>query len=125
MEMTVDSSEFDALVVQMRTNVGRVGSAGSTIVRKYTLLTDGYAKILCPVDTGHLKGSITSSFSGSGRSAQTTGSVTAGASYAGYVELGTSRMAPQPFMRPALDRSTPQFVAACAQLGAGIARGAV
>lgn len=121
--ITVDASEFEALTVRMRRNVGRVGAQGVVVVRKFTLQTEAYAVVGCPVDTGYLRGTIHSSFSGDGRSGEASGSVVAGASYAGYVEWGTSRMAPQPFMGPALARATPGFVRACEQLGGGIVAG--
>ena len=54
------------------------------------------ARGMCPVDTGTLKGSI--DVSGNGNSAE----VFAGADYAAYVELGTYKMAAQPFLVPAL-----------------------
>lgn len=121
--ITVDASEWDALTVEMRANVGRVGARGALAVKKYTLQTEAYAVVACPVDTGHLKSTIHSSFAGDGRSAEMTGSVIAGASYARYVIFGTSRQAPQDFMGPALARSTPGFVRACTQIGAGIVAG--
>lgn len=51
-------------------------------------------------DTGRLVNSIKSDF---GKlESQLTGTVVAGTSYAAYLEFGTSRMEPRPFMRPAL-----------------------
>lgn len=38
------------------------------------------------------------------------GSATSGAYYAGYLENGTSRMAARPHMRPALERTAPEFI---------------
>lgn len=124
MSITVDSSEWDALTIRMRANMGRVGSAGSKIVRRHTLAVEGTAKILAPVDTGHLKGSISSSFNGDGRSGSMEGAVTAAARYSGYVEHGTSRMAPQPFMAPALAIHSLRFVVDVKALGGIIAGGA-
>lgn len=53
------------------------------------------AQDMCPVDSGDLKGSI--SASGGGLSGQ----VSAGSGHAGFVELGTAKMAAQPFLYPA------------------------
>ncbi|MCD8391211.1 MAG: HK97 gp10 family phage protein [Firmicutes bacterium] len=54
------------------------------------------ARELCPVDTGYLKSSISSSVDGG------AAYVSAGAPYAAYVEFGTSKAAAQPFLVPAL-----------------------
>lgn len=66
------------------------------LVEKAALDIEAHAKARAPVDTGFLKSSIT---------AEPVGPlhhrVVAYASYAIYVEFGTSRMAAQPFMWPA------------------------
>ena len=41
-------------------------------------------------------------------------------SYAAYLEFGTRRMSPRPFMGPALDAVEPSFTAAMGQLGGDI-----
>lgn len=63
-----------------------------------------YAKDFVPVLTGALKISIRSS-GGGGTYEITADSMEGGAprSYAGYVEYGTSKMAPQPYMTPAYE----------------------
>jgi HK97 gp10 family phage protein len=50
----------------------------------------------CPVDTGALRASITAT------SSANEAEISAGASYAGYVEFGTCKMAARPFLVPAL-----------------------
>lgn len=58
------------------------------------------AKRLCPVDTGRLRSSITHAlFVEDG---DLTAHVGTDVEYAAYVELGTSRMSAQPYLRPAL-----------------------
>lgn len=59
------------------------------------------AKRLCPVDTGRLQGSINHALfiDPDGLVARVGSDV----HYAPYVELGTSRMAAQPYLRPALE----------------------
>ncbi len=57
------------------------------------------AKRLAPVDTGYLKGSITTSVELGGLQSTTTPT----ASYSSYVEYGTRFMAKQPFLKPAFD----------------------
>ena len=58
------------------------------------------AKILVPVDTGKLQESI-DVFDGDNKREYLIGSKTT--TYALYVELGTVKMPPKPYMRPALD----------------------
>lgn len=59
------------------------------------------AQSLAPVLTGELRAGII------GESRGLTGEVTSGAGYSAYVEYGTSDTAPQPFMRPAMERREP------------------
>lgn len=77
--------------------------------------TTNTARQLAPVDTGYLRSSITGDTEVGGQTVR--GEVTAGANYAIYVEKGTSRMAAQPFMRPAQQQHEPAWLAALAQLG--------
>ncbi|GBC68389.1 hypothetical protein HRbin01_00070 [archaeon HR01] len=55
------------------------------------------ARELCPVRTGRLRASIKAS-----REGPLLYVVEASAPYAGYVEFGTSKMPPKPFMGPAI-----------------------
>lgn len=68
------------------------------------------ARELCPVDTGRLRNSITHrmggggfSFPGMGASVGKEVTVGSNVEYAAYVELGTSKMDAQPFLRPAAE----------------------
>lgn len=87
-----------------------------TVTRKVVADTERDAKAACPVDTGNLRSSI------GGESGLTPsgvlGEVGPTASYGAYVEYGTSRMAPQPYMAPAFDRHAESFAAAMSQLRA-------
>ncbi len=51
---------------------------------------------MCPVDTGALRDSITAESDGN------SAVVSANTDYAAFVEFGTSKMAPQPYLVPAL-----------------------
>jgi HK97 gp10 family phage protein len=82
---------------------------------KATLDTAAQARELTPVDTGYLRASIATTTGTDGTSV--FGEVTAGANYAAYVEHGTSRMAPQPFMSPAHEANAAKWLAALAQIG--------
>lgn len=42
--------------------------------------------------------------------------VAVGASYGSFVEMGTSKMAAQPYLQPAVDQVKPSFEAACSKL---------
>lgn len=54
------------------------------------------AQSLCPVDTGRLRDSIEVSAEGN------RAVISANTDYAAYVEFGTSKMPPKPFLVPAL-----------------------
>lgn len=112
-------SEFHALAQHLGTLADTVGEALGVATQKAVQDTITQSRSLAPVDTGFLRASI------HGHSESTavhaSGEVTASAEYAVYVENGTSRMSPQPFMRPAQEAVTPGWLAAIAQLG-GTAR---
>lgn len=60
------------------------------------LAAEGYAKRLCPVDTGLLRNSITHTVVGESAYVGTN------VEYAPYVEMGTIRTRAQPFIEPAV-----------------------
>ena len=70
-------------------------------VREACVIVQGAAKVLSPVDTGALKGSITiepiNEYSGKVGPAMDP--------YDIFVEMGTRKMAAQPYMRPAADNN--------------------
>lgn len=59
---------------------------------------EGYAVALCPVDTSRLKNSISHAVEVADERAYIGTNV----EYAPYVEFGTSKMAAQPFLKPAI-----------------------
>lgn len=82
MEITItDNSDFVKDELQ---------SAASRALEKCGLVAEGYAKKLCPVDTGNLRGSITHQVQ------ESEGAVYIGSNreYAAYVELGTGKYYP-------------------------------
>lgn len=83
-------------------------------VRKVATDIQATAQRLAPVDTGFLRSSIGVTYSGAG--ATFSAQIAATADYAGYVEYGTSRTPPQPFMRPAFDQHAPALQAAMARI---------
>lgn len=64
------------------------------------------ARGYCPVRTGYLRSTIYSKVDGF------NAEVGATADYAAYVELGTSRMSAEPFLRPAFEAMKPEIAAA-------------
>lgn len=82
---------------------------------KATTDTQAEARRRAPVDTGYLRSSITARHGAQGSTV--FGVIEAGANYAAYVEHGTSRAGPQPFMRPATELHAPKWQAAIEQIG--------
>lgn len=107
-ELGIDMSKF-GIAAQIRS---------AAVVKRTAFQIEATAKQLCPVDTGFLRNSIATIYTiGAGEFAA---EVKAGASYAQYVEYGTSRMAPQAFLGPALDAHTDEFEAALYSAAFGV-----
>lgn len=99
---------------QFRTKAGlAVGMIRAATV-KTVADTKSTARRNAPVDTGLLRSSISGQTSAA--RSQVTGEVNASADYATYVEHGTSRMAPQPYMRPAVEQHEPMWLSALDQI---------
>lgn len=65
---------------------------------------EGYAKLLCPVDTGRLRNSITHEQEG-----QYTEAIGTNVEYAPYVEMGTQRQKAQPYLKPAVENHVDEY----------------
>lgn len=72
-------------------------------VLKGALKVEGDAKRDCPHDTGYLRASITHQFYKN--AAEPFALVGTNVEYAPYVENGTSKQAPQPYLRPAFEKN--------------------
>jgi HK97 gp10 family phage protein len=70
-------------------------------ITKACLLVEGDAKKDCPVDTDRLRSSITHEVD----TDEMAGYVETNVDYAPYVELGTYKMAAQPYLYPALEKN--------------------
>ena len=68
------------------------------------LVAEGYAKRLCPVDTGRLRNSITHARKGMAEYIGTN------VEYAAYVEMGTSRTRAQPYIKPSVADHVDEYV---------------
>jgi HK97 gp10 family phage protein len=112
--VNIDFSEFSKLTREFEKAGALLETKGSQIVRKTAFDIENDAKTKAPVDTGNLQNSIATQIEDGGLAAE----VTASAHYAGYVEHGTSKMAPQPYMGPAADRHLPMLEQAAEQLAA-------
>lgn len=73
-----------------------------TALMRGGMILEAEAKRRCPVDTGRLRASIWNDVE---RKGMTTFVLSVGTNveYAKFVEFGTSKMAAQPFLRPAVD----------------------
>ncbi len=110
-----DVSELRRLAVDL-------GKAASTdTIRKARLAVqkaaadiERIAQLKAPVDTGTLRNSIGSDIRG------LTAEIGPTANYGIYLEYGTYRMRPQPYLGPATDAVEPGFVKAMEQIGGNI-----
>lgn len=118
--MSWDASELNALGTRVTRAGAALGPKIQAVVSKSALDVKGDAAGAAPVDTGALRSSITvTNEAGAG---STSASVSPAVHYALYVELGTSRMAAQPYLFPALERRTEPFLQAvglAAQMAVG------
>ena len=81
--------------------VKEYNTAVEQAMKEAVLIVEADAKRNAPVDTGRLRGSITNEVRKIA-GAVLEGRVGTNVNYAKYVELGTSRQDPQPYLRPAL-----------------------
>lgn len=109
--MPVDVSGILALAGKFTAGAAAARPLASVAVRKTALDIESRAKSLAPVRTGNLRASI---------GVTTTGDLAAEvgptANYGKYVEFGTWKMAPRPYMSPAMQAVAPGFLQACRQI---------
>lgn len=101
----------DPMDVKVESHIPEIKDAARDAVERALeavgLQAEGYAKMLCPVDTGNLRNSITHTTEPSDRSAYIGTNV----EYAPYVEYGTSRTKAQPFLQPAAEDHVEEYMA--------------
>ena len=98
-------------LVEVRENNAKVieeamNAAFMTALEEIGLVAEGYAKRLCPVDTGRLRNSITHAIFGGSEPYVIIGT---NVEYAEAVEYGTSRQKAQPFLHPAAEQHGDQY----------------
>lgn len=108
--MATDFSQVAALAADLGKAAPAVKRKAVRVVAKAAHDVEARAKATAPRDTGALVNSISTTNKGM------TAEVGPTVNYAAYVEHGTSRMSPQPYMGPAADAVEPAFVAAMSQL---------
>lgn len=112
--VTFDSHEVVELQHRLEASTAQVRAGAARVTRAAGARVERDAKIAAPVDTGYLRNSISARITGNANTS--TATVSAGANYGAYVEFGTSRMSPQPYMIPAFDRNKQPFIQALQQL---------
>ena len=106
-----DASELRALKLDLDRESPRVGAEAAKAIR--TSAARVKRKAAPPVKSGTLLRSIGVDFYGSGSSTRRMFAVIGPTAYYGrFVENGTVRQPPHPFMQPALDAEAPALVAA-------------
>lgn len=105
--MLIDATQLNALVVDLGAATPRMREQAARLTVQTALDIEGSGKEFAPIRTGNLMRSIHTEIGDGGLSAEIGTDV----EYAPFVEYGTSRMAPQPYMRPAFDRHAPEYVA--------------
>ena len=115
--MPADVTALRRLAADLATAAPKARALAQTVVTKTARDIEADAKALAPVDTGMLRNSIGSDI---GDLEAVVGPTV---NYAPYLEDGTSRMAPRPFMGPATDRREETFHAAVAQIPEVVLRG--
>lgn len=88
----------------------RVGAKAANAVRAGAAQISRDAAAAAPRRSGALAGSIQTTFSGSGSGGTMSATITPTARYAPFVEFGTYKDRPQPFLFPAFERHSEDVV---------------
>lgn len=104
--MVLDTTVLDRIAAEAKPKA-------RAIVNRFGAIVAATSAQNAPVDTGALRNSITAM---SGMTGELTYTVSDGVEYGVYQEFGTSKMAAQPFMTPAIEAWKNRFLAAFAEL---------
>jgi HK97 gp10 family phage protein len=110
----MDMSELNTLAVDLGKVPGRMVPLARKVLEKSSADIERDAKMFAPVDTGNLRNSISRDLKG------LTAEIGPTASYAAWVELGTSRIGPHAFLGPAFDRHAGEFADALGKITEGL-----
>lgn len=111
--MAIENGQVRAFSSVLRNAPKVVRQRAQLVVRKTAKDIERDAKLKAPYRTGNLKNSIsTSDLRTVGQSGNMEAVVGPTANYGLFLEMGTSRMAAQPFMGPAADRNEGPFAKA-------------
>jgi len=97
MAVSIDTSKLDAIIATVPGN-------RNEIVSKAAFHVLGNARAKAPVATGNLRDNSDVEHNGH------TADINFRAGYAAYVELGTYKMAAQPFLTPAIEAERQHFI---------------
>lgn len=100
MRVSFDTRQIERLDRDIETAADTIGARVQQVIMRTGYDTVAAAQARCPVRTGHLRSTIGVDISPDGLGFE----VGATARYAGYVEFGTTRMAPQPYLMPAFNQ---------------------
>lgn len=96
--------------------VSSIGTAIDRALEKIGLTAEGYAKDACPVGTpestgipGYVGGTLRNSITHSVNNGEKAVYIGTNVEYAPFVELGTSRKAERPYLRPAAQNHQAQY----------------
>lgn len=106
----LDAGAVNRFAAELESSASFAKGLASIAVRRTALAVERDAKAFCPVDTGNLRDSISTTVSGSSAEVGPT------AEYGQFVEFGTSRMAPEAFMGPAFDRHAHELESALTKI---------
>lgn len=96
--VVVGSIGIDKIMAQLEKKLVQNAATIDREIQRAGANCERYAKIACPVDTGNLRASITYENGGFQKAFVSTNVI-----YAPFVEWGTSRQAPQPYLYPAYE----------------------
>lgn len=111
--MSLDMSQVAALGGRISASAAVAAKEATKALTQSAKNVERGAKSRAPKDTGELSGAVYSATRG-GRTAQ----IIAPTRYAMFNEYGTSKMAPQPFMAPALEAESAAYIASVETIGA-------